>query len=963
MNLISSHDAIAVIGMSGRFPASDNVAELWDNLVQGRTGVKDVTPRAGSRLPRDPNYVGKAATVEQADCFDAGFFGILPKLAGEMDPQHRLFLEAAWSALEDAGYRPDTTPGRVGVFAGCHMNTYIFLRLAADAVLREALADSFPGGNLNAEILNDKDYLATRVAFHLNLRGPAVAVQSACSTSLVAVAQACESLAAGSCDMALAGGACVTFPQDQGYLHTEDSIISPDGFCRTFDADAKGTIFGDGVGCVVLKKLSLAIQDGDPIYALIKGWGVNNDGADKGGYTAPSISGQTAAIVKAHQSAGITADTINYVEAHGTGTLVGDPIEVAALTEAFRKTTDRKQYCAIGSLKSNFGHLDVAAGVTAVIKVATALQNKKIPANLHFKRPNPKIDFENSPFFVQTALTDWPENHVAGRQLPRRAGVSSFGVGGTNAHIVMEEYIAPSPAIDVEKSQAGSTTRLFCLSAKSAPALQRMRLNLAEHLENHTVDLASTELTLLKARKPLPFRYAVAACDRNELVQQLRATHASPPYVSTSKLAMVFPGQGSQHLGMAQQLIQEDSDFAKFLSDAALALVPHVGLDLRAIIAQTDSESSELDQTVYAQPAIFMVSYALAKWLMHRGIVPDYLLGHSVGEFAAATIAGVMSLDDGARLIAARGRLMQSLPKGSMLAVNLSSERLLELLPPNLELAALNAPQFNVVAGPSEAIDQFEKRLESGELGEDITCRRLRTSHAFHSAMMDEAVEPFARTVEMCKLHAPRLPLYSTVTSKLMAAEEATSVEYWAEQIRRPVQFSTTILELLSNPKILFCEVGPNQALSTLIRQHPLKQPQQAVVPLMPQAKQIGSDNQHVVAAIGHLWCLGMSLEPDQFCGLTKSHRVHLPTYSFDRERHWFEISKPSDEFTEDLGMSQFESENPASQPETVVGENLNGRPNPIVTAGADEVKLCLVRQQMEIMQKQLYLLSIKNSK
>ncbi|MEM7314340.1 MAG: polyketide synthase, partial [Planctomycetota bacterium] len=457
---------IAIVGMAGRFPSCEDVHEFWHRLVNGLSGVEDVQPRPGSSLPDQPNYVAKTACINNADHFDANFFGIYPKQATDMDPQHRLFLETCWHAMEDAGYVPNQPPCRVGLFAGCHMNTYVFTRLAADDKFRAELADAFPGGSLTAEISNDKDYIATRVSFQLNLRGPSVNVQTACSTSLVAIAQACENLIARSCDMAIAGGVTATFPQRQGYLHTEDSILSPDGNCRTFDANARGTIFGDGVGAVVLKRLDDAVADRDDIYAVIRGWGVNNDGGDKMGYTAPSVSGQSGAIRLAHSRAGITADTISYVEAHGTGTLVGDPIEIQALTETFSETTDKNQFCRIGSLKTNFGHLDVAAGVTGVIKTSLALKNAQIPGIINFDSPNPKIDFETSPFIVNTELTDWKTNGH-----PRRAGISSFGVGGTNAHLVMEQ--PPERAT----SESRRPFHLLPLSAKTPESLELMTIS------------------------------------------------------------------------------------------------------------------------------------------------------------------------------------------------------------------------------------------------------------------------------------------------------------------------------------------------------------------------------------------------------------------------------------------------------------------------------------------------------
>jgi acyl transferase domain-containing protein len=961
---------IAIIGCAGRFPSCDNVAEMWRCLLEGRSGVKSIQPKPNSSLPSDPNYVAKSATVEQADCFDAAFFGILPKHAQEMDPQHRLFMEICWNALEDAGYRPDTTEGKVAVFAGCHMNTYIFLRLAQDAVLRESLADSFPGGNLNAEILNDKDYLATRIAYHLNLKGPAVAVQTACSTSLVAIAQACQSLEAGDCTMALAGGSCITFPQDQGYLHTEDSILSPDGICRTFDAEAKGTIFADGVGAVVLKRLADALRDGDSVYAVIKGWGVNNDGGGKAGYTAPSVRGQTEAILRAHQKAGITADTISYVEAHGTGTLVGDPIEIAALSDAFRRTTDKKQYCAIGSLKSNFGHLDVAAGVTAAIKTSLALNYRKLPPNLNFSKPNPRIDFANSPFFVQEQVADWVSPQIDGVTIPRRAGVSSFGVGGTNAHLVMEEC---DLQVAAKSGPDQSQNELLCLSAASAESLQQMCQDMERHLEkNSGLNLSDASYTLLAGRKPLPYRFSAVGGSASQWLEQLRAAGPFYQLAASPKKVFLFPGQGSQHVGMAAELYRGDERFKRHLDAAAEALMPHTLVDLRPLAFGTGEKLERIDETAYAQPAIFMVSYALARWLQELGVEPDYVIGHSVGEFAAAVVAGIMSLADGARLIAARGRVMQALPTGSMLAVNAELSELAAVLPDGITVAALNAPTLNVVSGPSEQIALLERQIESGEFGDQWSSRLLRTSHAFHSAMMDPAIKPFAEIVGECQLKPPEgCVMISTVTAREMTENEAISAEYWAHQIRQPVLFFEAISQLLQKEsKLVFCEVGPSQALTGLVRQQELKSQSQFIFPICPHAKDKISDQRFAVAALGKLWESGVELQAARFFSDSlPRRRLHLPVYRFERRRHWFEVSGGA--ITDDDGLADNEqavdpvpspaSQSTGDQPNRGVASVVSGATGITGDREAD-FGLDLIKRQIEIMKKQLQLLTHHDS-
>lgn len=883
----SATEGIAVIGIAGRFPGADDVVAFWQNLVNGVSGVTDVSPKPESSLPQHPNYVAKAAVVKDADHFDAKFFGIYPTQAVEMDPQHRLFLEASWHAMEDAGYIPDESKVRVGVFAGCHMNTYIFTRVAADAELRRSLADSFPGGSLTAEISNDKDYLATRVAFQLNLRGPCVAVQSACSTSLVAIAQACENLTAGSCDMAIAGGVTVTFPQEQGYLHTEDSILSPDGTCRTFDASACGTIFGDGVGAVVLKRLPDAVSDRDDIYGVIRGWGVNNDGSNKLGYTAPSVDGQRAAIRLAHQRAGITADSVTYVEAHGTGTLVGDPIEIQALTKAFRETTEKRQFCRIGSLKTNIGHSDVAAGVAGVIKTCLALKHRQLPPTLHFKTPNPNINFRDSPFIVNDQLTPWKTE-----SLPRRAGVSSFGIGGTNAHVVLEE------APDVAGSRADRPCYLLRLSARSITSLDQMSDDLAGHLsEDPHLNLADVSYTLHLGRKSFDYKRIVVASDLQEAADSFRQRSTKQSLTvcgraSDTPVAFLFPGQGAQHLNMARELYRSEPVFAKNMNDCAESLNPHLDVDLRALVDAPDGdpEAGRIHQTEIAQPTLFMVSFALGRWWQSLGVHPTVLIGHSVGEFAAAAIAGVMSMEDAARLVALRGRLMQSLPLGSMMAVQMRMSELRPLLDESLEIAAINGPEFCVISGPTDAVEAFASAIEVSER-ENVACRKLQTSHAFHSRMMDAAINPFEQAVRQVKLRPPSIPMVSSVTADTLDDVAATDPVYWARQIREPVQFSGALERILTrgDDSLVLLEVGPSHTLSTLARQQPIDPKRHHIVASLPHAKQRGSDARFALTSLGRLWQHGVSIDWQSVFANQNRRRVHLPAYRFQRERYSFD--------------------------------------------------------------------------
>ncbi|MEZ4706053.1 MAG: type I polyketide synthase [Caldilineaceae bacterium] len=740
-------EGIAIIGMAGRFPGAANLDEFWRNLRNGVNSIVEI-PDAQLNLSNsdravmagNPNYVKMAASIKDADLFDANFFGIFPKEAQVMDPQHRLFLECAWQALEDAGYDPEAYTGAIGVYAGCYMDSYILSSLASHPEFLASLANTFHGGSLQTELGNDKDYLATRVSFKLNLRGPSMTIQTACSTSLVAIAQACQNLQGFQCDMALAGGATIKFPQNRGYLYEEDGMVAPDGRCRTFDAQARGTVFGDGVGVVLLKRLEDALADGDAIYAVIKGWGLNNDGGAKVGYTAPSVDGQAEAIALAQAVADVEADTITYIEAHGTGTPLGDPIEIDALTKAFRQTTAKTQFCAIGSVKTNIGHLDIAAGVAGLIKTTLALQHKQIPPSLHFETPNPNIDFANSPFYVNTKLADWP----AGKT-PRRAGISSFGVGGTNAHVVVEE--APALTADVSEH----TQHLLVLSAKSAAALDAMTANLRHYLQTQpNVDMADLAYTLQVGRRPFPHRRVLVAGSAADAVQTLdtldpkgvftrQTTQQDPPVV------FMFPGQGAQHVNMCRDLYEQEAIFRTIMDNCCELLQPHLGFDLRDVLYPAPENltraQTEINQTMIAQPAIFAVSYALAQLWMARGVQPQAMIGHSVGEFVAACLANVFSLEDALMLVTERGRLMQALPGGAMLAVRLAEAELRPLLSAELEIATINGPALCAVAGPTAAIEELQAQLEA----RDIVCRPLHTSHAFHSAMMEPAVAPLRR--------------------------------------------------------------------------------------------------------------------------------------------------------------------------------------------------------------------------
>jgi phthiocerol/phenolphthiocerol synthesis type-I polyketide synthase E len=887
---------IAVIGMAGRFPGASSVGEFWSNITAGVCSIVEI-PDEALNLPSDsplranPNLVRMAASVQDADKFDAKFFGIFPKEATLMDPQHRLLLENCWHAIEDAGYNVDALEVPVGVFAGCYMDTYMLASLALSPKWLESLANAFHGGDLLTELGNDKDYLATRVSFLLNLRGPAMTVQTACSTSLVAISQACQSLVSGQCDMALAGGATLKLPQNRGYLYTEGGMVSPDGVCRTFDAKARGTVFGEGCGVVLLKRVEDAVADGDDIYAVIKGWGLNNDGRAKLGYTAPSVEGQAGAIAMAHRAAGSHAESITLIEAHGTGTSLGDPIEIESLTRVFRRTTDQRQYCAIGSLKPNIGHLDVAAGVAGLIKTSLALRERVLPPSLNYERPNPNIDFESSPFYVNTQLRAWDA------PFPRRAGLSSFGVGGTNVHLVVEE----APLLAATTPQ--NAPQLWLLSARSPAALEQQRLALVRHLQDHPqLDIADVAYTLQTGRKTFNYSLATVVKSLAQGVELL--SEKSPQQVFEQRqirrgksVVFMFPGQGSQHLDMARDLYDTDAVFRQTFDQCSTLLEPHLGFDLRKKVFSSSpasaTEASELlNQTSVAQASIFTVSYALAKRLQAAGVRPIRMIGHSVGEFVAACLAGVFSLEDALRLIAFRASHMQELPTGSMLAVRMTEAELRLRLRAEISIAAINGPQLCVLSGPTGSVEQLRQELEADE----VVCRELHTSHAFHSAMMDPVIAPFAEQLRGVSLSSPQIPIISSVTGQALSDAQAVDPLYWARHLRETVRFTDTLSAITADLDAVLLEVGPGQTLSTLARQHPGRDSEQVVLSTLPHAKQSSSAREHLLLALGRLWQAGVDVDwKQQFRG-ERRRRLHLPGYPFERVRYWLEPERKASE-------------------------------------------------------------------
>ena len=876
---------VAILGMAGRFPGAPTVEQFWENLRNGVESIRFFTDEellAAGVSPAqlaDPGYVKARPVLDDIEGFDAGLFGIPPHEARLIDPQQRIFLECAWEALERAGYNQESYSELVGVYAGAELSMYLQNLFSQPDLFETASL-------LQVEIGNDKDYVATRASYKLNLRGPSLTVQTACSTSLVAVHLACQSLLSGECDLALAGGVSLKLPHINGYPSREGSMHSPDGHCRSFDAAAGGTIFGSGLAVVVLKRLADALDDGDVIHAVIKGSAINNDGAVKIGYSAPGPEGQYQVIRAAQLAAEVDPGTITYVEAHGTGTAIGDPIEVAALTRAFRATTERKGFCALGSVKSNVGHLRSAAGTTALIKAVLALKHRQIPASLHFERPNPQIDFANSPFYVNTRLADWRADGA-----PRRAAVSSFGVGGTNAHIILEE--AP-PA---EPSGPARPWQLLVLSAQTATALDTLRTDLAAHLGRHPdLPLADAAFTLQVGRRTGKHRGFLAARDSTGAAESLAAgrLQSAVPEMRNRPVDFLFPGQGAQYPGMGRELYETEPAFRDGVDRCCEILRPLLGLDLREVLYPADGALEEaarrLEQTALAQPALFVVEHSLARLWMSWGVRPRAMLGHSLGEYVAACLAGVFSLEEALALVAERGRLMQALPAGAMLAVPLPEAEIAPLLGPELSLAAVNGPARTVVSGPEAAIAALEAELaQRGTPG-----RRLHTSHAFHSASMDAILAPFAERVRATRRNAPDLAFVSNLTGTWITKEEAVDPAYWARHLRGAVRFADGLAALTAGSDAALLEVGPGQTLASFARQALGRAAERTVARSLPHPKETQTAGEFLIAGAGQLWLAGVEIDWKGFHVGERRHRVELPTYPFEHQRYWVDYRPPT---------------------------------------------------------------------
>ncbi|MCQ4163604.1 type I polyketide synthase [Tahibacter harae] len=897
MNNAKEHEnELAIVGMACRYPDAVDSAGYWRNIAGGMCSIRRLSEQelldagVSADSARDPAYVPMVSRVADADRFDAAYFGVAPNEAMYMDPQRRLLLTCAQEVLEHAGYADGATREEiVGVYVGASNSTYPFSSLLAQ--MNQLAGKDKPLGDavdMAALLANGKDFLSTYLSYRLNLTGPSVNINTACSTSLVAVHQACRGLLAYDCDLAIAGGSAI-FPYNHGYRHQEGGILSADGHCYAFDARANGTLFGDGVGLVLLKRLADAIADGDTIHAVIKGSAINNDGSDKMNFAAPSVTGQMDVIAEALVCADVSADTISYVEAHGTGTALGDPVEIDALSQVFRTYTRRRQFCAITSVKPNIGHLDAAAGIAGLIKTVEALKHRQLPPSINYANANPQIDFAASPFYVNTQLREWPRGET-----PRRAGVSSFGIGGTNAHVVLEE----APESPVQATQR--PVHLLLLSAKTPTALEAAGARLLQHLqgEGATQTLADIAYTLQVGRTRHAQRRALVADSVQDAIAQLQqdggqavAAEASEAGVS---LVLLFPGQGSQYLDMGKGLYESEAEFRRQFDRCAELLQPLLGLDLRAAVyppagADRAAAAQALNQTRLAQPALFALEYSLAQCLLSYGLEPEAMIGHSLGEYVAACVAGVFTLEEGLHLVARRAQLMQAMAPGAMLSADCDEATLGSLIAGTpCSLAAVNGARSVVASGPLQAIEQLATTLTA----QGITHRPLATSHAFHSAMMEPLLAEYRSVLHQVRWQAPQRAYVSNLSGRFIEAAQATDVEYWLRHLRECVRFADGAQTLLAQPaagRRVLLEAGPGLALGSLLRKQPAAAGATVIASLRHAQDHAGDDNRLFAKALGQLWLAGATLDWKAYHAGERRRRVPLPAYPFEGQRYWIE--------------------------------------------------------------------------
>tara|TARA_R110002049_G_scaffold23781_7_gene84818 strand:+ start:21229 stop:27666 length:6438 start_codon:yes stop_codon:yes gene_type:complete len=876
---------IAIVGMSVNVPGAATTDAYWANLRAGVSAIKRLSEddlRAAGESAETmarANYVPFAARLDGFDTFDAEFFGFSPKDAAILDPQHRKFLEVAWEAMEQAGHVPETIPGPVGVYAGCGMGSYFYFNICSNPDLVEDV-----GMFLLRHTGNDKDFLSTRVSHVFDLKGPSINLQTACSTSLVAIHYACQALRAGEVDMALAGGVTIELPQGRGYVFKENEILSPDGECHAFDHRAQGTVFGSGAGAVALRRLSDAIADGDHIWAVIKGSAVNNDGAAKAGYLAPSVDGQVTAIARALDAAGVAAQSIGMVECHGTGTYLGDPIEVAALTEAYRAETDAEDFCRIGSVKTNIGHLDTAAGVAGLTKATLALHHRQIPPSLGYEAPNPAIPFDGSPFRVNDALYDWPAQDT-----PRRAAVNALGVGGTNAHMILQE--APARAASEDSD---FPFHVLCVSGRSKAALDANSAALAAHLRAHPDQpLADVAHTLKNGRRGFDKRRVLVAESHEEAANLLeggdtRRVFSHDFLGDDPDVVFMFPGGGAQYADMARDLCETEPVFADWMDRGLDHLEPQLDYDIRALwLPEPDDRAAAdeaLKQPSVQLPLIMIVEYALAQLWLSWGVKPAAMVGHSMGENVAACLAGVMRFEDCIDLVLLRGRLFDEVPAGGMISISAPLAVITPLLGDDLDIASVNGPELIAVSGPDAALEALQARLKVA----DVDHQRIAIDIAAHSRMLEPILARYRAFLAALDLQAPTIPFLSNRSGDFITAAMATDPDYWVDQLRNTVNFADCITRLSAGRKSVFLEVGPGKALSALAQMNADVAPGQVLSSLRHPEQDI-ADDAYFLGVIGRLWACGVEADWSQIWGEARRNRVILPTYQFQRARYFIE--------------------------------------------------------------------------
>ncbi|WP_260856592.1 type I polyketide synthase [Bacillus pumilus] len=874
-NTSQEHTDIAIVGMAGRFPGASSLEDFWQRLVNGEEMIHFFTEeelkKAGldASVYQHPNFIGAKGRLQEIEGFDADFFNYSAREAELMDPQFRLLHECAWEALEDAGCDPDRMAGKIGVYTGTSPNHEWLTRFAHQMEATE---------QFSAMLLNDREFFSTQLSYKLNLHGPSVTMQTACSTSLVNIGMACQALLNEECDAALAGGVTVSSPENIGYIYQDGMIQSKDGHCRPFDQEASGTIFGDGAGIVLLKRYEDAVRDGNPIHAVIKGVGVNNDGSRKAGFTAPSVEGQAEVLKETYEKSGIDPASIGYVEAHGTGTKMGDPIEVSALSQVFKGTDPLT--IPIGSVKSNVGHLNSAAGIAGLFKAILALQHKTIPPTIHYESPNQEIPFKDTPFFVNQKALYWKE-----ADSPRRAGVSSFGIGGTNAHMIIEE------GLQTKKKPASNQKQLLVLSAKTDTALAEMTERLKQYVIQHPqVPLEDIAYTLRYGRKQFPYRKAIVLASADEWMQQKQLETSVFRSKKWRKATFMFSGQGAQYAGMMRGLYETEPVFKWEVDRCFKYVMETEQVDLKGIVFCEDETNEDITKTSNAQPLLFIFEYALAKLLQHSGVEPESMIGHSIGEYVAACLSGVFSLESALTLVMARGRLMQDMEKGAMLSVQLPEAELVSMIDESLSVAAVNAKDLCVVSGREEHIATFEKKLQD----KGIITRHLHTSHAFHSYMMEPMLEAFQQIVEKIELHEPAIPFVSNVTGTWATSEDVMTASYWTNHLRGTVRFHEGLSQLLSDEVRALIEVGPGNSLTALAKRHENKESQHDVLNMVRHTREQADDHAYFLKRIGELWAGGYEVKAQQHSTQEERQLVSLPTYPFERKRYWIEAGKPA---------------------------------------------------------------------